>query len=286
MVRYGRPETNLSLQDGLDGKKTHMTLTRQHLAQTFVNLSQAYRDLAIDFSFTLFNPKDVYELRNLLQAVIRGLLALKPKPNIFNIKNMPAGVSLSRAATFVTLEPQETSFSGVSLESWSSPNFGSNDAKDKAIRLVQHHLEDPTSLLLRRMKGSLLTCHAVLMQMSGFGKYFGPGEGAKVDIPKALTKLRKAMIEFDDAESGLLDGDELPTTFIPEVIQVFAYCRPIRQAATAIEAVLVKVNEMEQRKPSWPRIHPPSYPWRKALNRTNAQVRHDRGGVTAGMYCL
>lgn len=163
---------------------------------------------------------------------------------------------------------------------------GTKNFKEDAIRLVRHRLEDPTNLLVRRMKESLQSCHAVLMDMSGYRKYLGPGEDIESNLLTALLKLRKAMIKFDDAEAELLDGDELPTTFIPEVVQVFTYCRPIRQAASAIEAVLVKVNEMEQRKPSWPKVHAPSYPWRKALNRTNAQVRHDRGGVTAGRHLI
>jgi hypothetical protein len=41
--------------------------------------------------------------------------------------------------------------------------------------------------------------------------------------------------------------------------------------------------EMQQRHPSW-RIYPPLYPFAKSLQRTNAQVRHDRGGLTAGFY--
>ncbi len=81
-----------------------------------------------------------------------------------------------------------------------------------------------------------------------------------------------------------MDGHELDSKFVPGVIEIFAYCRPIRQAATAIEAVLVRVNEIEQRKPKWAKIYLPSYPWKKALNRVNAQVRHDRGGLTAAAY--
>lgn len=40
---------------------------------------------------------------------------------------------------------------------------------------------------------------------------------------------------------------------------------------------------MEQRKPKYPRFYLPTYPFWKSLHRSNAQVRHDRGGVTAGM---
>lgn len=184
------------------------------------------------------------------------------------------------------LESQQIGPTDKSPKSPSTPPLtpGTSDFKEAAIHLVCHRLEDPTSLLVRRMKESLQSCHAVLMDMSGYRRYLGPGEEVGSNLLRALQKLRKAMIKFDEAETELLDGDDLPTTFIPEVVQIFAHCRPIRQSASAIEAVLVKVNQMEQRKPSWPKVHLPSYPWRKALNRTNAQVRHDRGGVTAGRY--
>jgi hypothetical protein len=58
---------------------------------------------------------------------------------------------------------------------------------------------------------------------------------------------------------------------------------PIRQAARTVEALLVKVMEMQQKHRGW-RLYLPSYPWKKAMQRTNAQVRHDRGGLTAGFY--
>jgi hypothetical protein len=41
--------------------------------------------------------------------------------------------------------------------------------------------------------------------------------------------------------------------------------------------------KMQQRQRGW-RIYWPSYPFAKGLQRTNAQVRHDRGGVTAGFF--
>lgn len=196
---------------------------------------------------------------------------------------IPDGSNLQRSSTMPDLEQSPTWATAEPSWTWTPLLQGTDDYKEKAIRLVRHRLEDPTSRLLRRMKESLRSCHAVLMDMSGYRKYLGPGEGVDSNLVKVLVKLRKAMIRFDDAESELLDGHELATIFIPEVVEGLAYCRPIRQAATAVESVLVKVNEMEQRKPSWPKIYAPSYPWQKALNRVNSQVRHDRGGVTAGM---
>jgi hypothetical protein len=93
------------------------------------------------------------------------------------------------------------------------------------------------------------------------------------------------MIRYDEEEESLMENPELPPTYSnhPEVVELFLFVHPIRQAATPVEALLVKVMEMQQRRRGW-RLYLPSYPFTKALQRTNAQVRHDRGGVTAGYY--
>lgn len=45
----------------------------RRLGRTFVDLSQALREMTIDMKITRFQPDDVRELRNLMQAVIRTL---------------------------------------------------------------------------------------------------------------------------------------------------------------------------------------------------------------------
>lgn len=282
-----------TMLEGLDEQKAGLTPTKRRLAQTFVNLSQAYRDLVIDFTVTLFDPKDVFALRNLLQAIVRGLLAIRPKPEVFHLHeiagdhvpsrkpNVQAPKFSDTGVELDTLMPVDEVF--LAAELGISPLDGSTST-EQAVLLVCYNLEDPTSRLITRMKQALQACHAVLMEMSGYRKYLGPGEEVSADLLGALVKLRKAMLKFDAAEDALLGGEEVSSIFVKEVVEVFAYCRPIRQAAKAIEAALVKVMEMEQRKPSWPRVYPPSYPLKKFFNRTNKQVRHDRGGVTAGSY--
>jgi hypothetical protein len=150
---------------------------------------------------------------------------------------------------------------------------------------VANKLSDPTSKLLSCMRSSLANCDAVLMGMSGYRKYLGPPESVSSDVLGSLTKIRKAMIKYDLEEESLMDNPALPPTYSnhPEVVELFLFVHPVRQAATSIEALLVKVMEMQQRHRGW-RLYLPSYPFAKALNRTNSQVRHDRGGVTAGFY--
>jgi hypothetical protein len=159
------------------------------------------------------------------------------------------------------------------------------DTGSRVVRLVSSKLSGPTSKLLSCMRSSLEISDAVLMSMSGYRKYLGPGEEVSSDIVGSVSNLRKTMIKYDEEEASLMGDPALPPTYSdhPEVVELFLFMHPIRQAATSVEALLVKVMEMQQRSPGW-KLYLPSYPFSKAIQRTNAQVRHDRGGVTAGFY--
>ncbi len=264
----------------MDARKAHRQRTRRQLSQTFISLSQTYRDLSIDITISVFDPKDVLALRNLLQAVVRSLLAMRPEPGYNPIT--PEEPEIRTSSIFQALV-QTTVLATPGLSDVTpGPLLTQTDFKERAVRLVRYQLDEPTKRLLRRMAEALQSSHAVLMDMSGY-RSLGPPAEVESDVAGALVKLRKAIIKFDEAESSLLDGGELQSRYIPEVIELFAYCRPIRQAATSVEAAQVKVNEMQQRRRRV-KIYLPSYPWRKALNHANPQVRHDRGGVTAAAY--
>ncbi|KAI1074789.1 hypothetical protein F5B20DRAFT_573896 [Whalleya microplaca] len=263
--------------DGLGLTRIESTRTRRRLTQTFVSMSQAYRDMIIDFSVTLFDPKDVLTLRNLIQGVIRTLLSLHSETRIFDRfedKQLDGhGRERSVLGEFI-----------VNLDE-KMPDPGNAEERE-LLEFVAGNLTEPTEQLLKSMKTSLQSCDAVLMEMCGHRQYLGPPSDVSNDVSGSLVKLRKRIIAFSNCQDSILDSDRLPPTYAesPEVVKMFAYCRPVHQAATAIEALLVKVNQMEQSKPKYPKFHPPSYSFWKAMHRTNAQVRHDRGGVTAGSY--
>jgi hypothetical protein len=277
-----------------------VALHRQ-LAWTFVSLSQAHRDLVLDLSITRFKPSDVTSLRNLMQAVIRAFLSLKVDTELFEEaerlrmqEDKPTLPRESREAGSTDVSPGEvspTSHSNdgndivIPMNRPRRPSITRTDSKERALRLVADKLADPTSELLKCMRVSLARCDAVLMDMSGYRKYIGPPKSVSSDILGALTKIRKAMIKYDREEDSLMENPALPPTYSdhPEVVELFLFIHPIRQAASAAEKLLVKVMEMQQRHPGW-RFYLPSYPFAKALQRTNAQVRHDRGGLTAGFY--
>lgn len=269
------------MQGGLVLSKSDNIMQHRQLAWTFVNLSQAYRDLVLDISLTRFQPKDVMVLRNLMQAVIRSLLSLNTDTHLFD--------EMENRKENQTSEQETSQLDNETVididKSSERPSISRSNTEERAVNLVASKLADPTSKLLSCMRKSLARCDAVLLDMSGYRKYLGPPESTSSDIVGALTAIRKAAIKYDEEEDSLMNNPALPPTYSnhPQVVELFLFVHPIRQAATSVEALLVKVMQMQQRHRGW-RIYLPSYPFLKALQRTNAQVRHDRGGVTAGHY--
>lgn len=281
------------MQDGLILPQSDSTMMHRRLARTFVNLSQAYRDLVLDISITRFRPKDVESLRNLMQGVVRSILSLKMETELFHDYEMSrhsrqgSTRSTSPAVSRLDLDNSLTRHETViDVESPTlEPPISRMDTEERAVKLVSDKLAKPTLDLLSNITLSLSRCDAVLMDMSGYRKYLGPPLTDSNDILGALIKLRRTMVHYDKEEAELLDDPALPASYTDhaEVVELFLFVRPIRQAATSVESLLVKVMEMQQRRPGW-RLYLPSYPIEKAFSRTNAQVRHDRGGLTAGFY--
>ncbi|TGO42925.1 hypothetical protein BHYA_0004g00510 [Botrytis hyacinthi] len=274
------------MQKGLQLPQSEPVTVHRQLAFTFVNLSQAYRDLVLDISVTRFKPSDVEILRNLMQAVIRSFLSLRMESHLFDDsdKEEDSDIALSPDASALSIR-RFHSASVINIDGPRRPKLQRSDTEDRAVELVASKLAEPTSNLLSCLKMALQRCDAVLMDMSGHRVFLGPPKDVSSDIVGAITSIRKAKIKYDEEEEQLLQNPNLPPTYSdhPEVVEIFLFVHPIRQAANTAEALLVKVNEMQQRRPGW-RIYLPSYPLGKALQRTNGQVRHDRGGVTAGFF--
>ncbi|KAI9051176.1 hypothetical protein LZ554_005278 [Drepanopeziza brunnea f. sp. 'monogermtubi'] len=290
------------MQDGLLIPQPDPVMLHRQLAWTFVNLSQAHRDLVLDITITRFQPTDVETLRNIMQGVIRSLLSLRMETQLFNVfEPIPTETSTaerrsrSSEAKFVQGDgnthpsddnPTISKNNVIDIDNVSQrPSMSRTSTGERAVKLVASRLADPTSKLLKCMRASLERCDAVLMGMSGYRKYLGPPKDVSVDILGSLTELRKTLIKYDQEEESLMNNPSLPPTYSdhPEVVELFLFVHPIRQAARTVEALLVKVMEMQQKHQGW-RLYLPSYPWQKAIQRTNAQVRHDRGGLTAGFY--
>lgn len=159
-------------------------------------------------------------------------------------------------------------------------------SRENASRRAIEELRDPTKHMLSCMAEALRRCDASLMEQSGHRKYLGPLPDVSSSLLPIITSLDEAKSAFDAVESKLLgSGQHLSDSYMQDddVVQLFVFARHVREAAASIENLVFKVQDMQE-SCGRPRLYLPSYPFWKAIHRTNAQVRHDRGGVTAGSY--
>ncbi|POR34427.1 Protein BRE4 [Tolypocladium paradoxum] len=258
------------MQESLVTPRPRDNRLRRRLAQAFVDLSQALRDMTMDITITRFRPNDVRELRNLLQGVIRALLSMETETYMLNgseahgdiIANVDAPVSGS-----------------VANDTDSAP--GDADAPGKMAKQLARPMRDIVSC----MAEGLLRCDAALMDLSGYRRYLGPPTSVSSDVAPIQIRIKQAKAAFDVVESTLLDSGDFPASSIQDsdAVHLFVFARHVREAASTIENLMAKVHAM-QHMSDRPHMYLPSYPFRKAVHRTNAQVRHDRGGVAAGSY--
>ncbi|KAL6352834.1 hypothetical protein LRP88_13307 [Fusarium phalaenopsidis] len=173
------------------------------------------------------------------------------------------------------------------FEDWTTPEIivGGPDSDDESIdagRKVARTLSGPTREVLACMSESMQRSHAALMDLSGWRKHFGPPQDVSSDLIPIQARFNNALVAFDAAESSLLASDTTES-YDSQAVELFVFARHVREAAATIVNLMNKVHEMHLHS-NRKRLNLPTYPPWKAIYRTNAQVRHDRGGVTAGMY--
>ena len=248
------------MQDGLHLPRSNTNRSRRDLAWHFVNLSEAVRDFTIDLSISHFRPDDIRSIRNLVQGVIRAVLAIRPDTRLYDI----------------TGEPEEGN--DVPIDGKATSN------QDEAVlRLIRKELVGITHGLIEDMRDAVETSDKIVMFISGYGK---KSTSTKVpDFRKVLKDLRVHRDIFDSIDASLTSHSKLPSTYsdYPEAVKLFLFVHAVRQAADKVEALLEKALLMWEENHRL-RVRLPSYPLPKALLRCNAQVRHDRGGLTAGFY--
>lgn len=230
---------------------------KRTLAWQFVNVSQAVRDFTIELTFSRFDPDDIRALRNLIQGVIRSILTIRPNTTLFD------------ASSTSIAQP----FNDNALEGSSRPN-------GKTVHLICSSLQAPTRSLIDAMVESMRQAEHTTMKM-GVQR---PSNNAG-DLSRSLAALRIAKENFDSADVKLVAHPDLPSTYAksPEVVKLLLFVHPVRQTADKVEDLAAKIFQMQENERGW-RIRTPSYPFKKGIMRTNPQVRHDRGGLTAGFY--
>lgn len=238
-----------------------MSFLKRKLAWQFVNVSQAIRDFTLEFTISRFLSDDVVLIRNLIQGVIRSILSITPDPTLFE-----------------DFEPlTEPASDQITANTRQSPL----PHHERAKRTICQSLNKPTKTLIEAMLASIMQADQTILLIGG-------QKATEIKahlLPQALDNLRSAKEAFDSADALLVAHPHLSSEYAksPDVIQLFLFVHPVRQTADKVEALVAKVLEMQQAERKW-RIRAPSYPFNKALMRTNAQVRHDRGGLTAGFY--
>ncbi|KAI1118631.1 hypothetical protein F5Y14DRAFT_399221 [Nemania sp. NC0429] len=251
--------------------------TRRRLAQAFVSMSQVYRDLVIDFSITIVSPKDALILRNSVQTVLRTFLSLRSETSLFEVLvgDIPDrdDASHQECSEFV-------------IEVGESPGASDSTESQEIVDFITESLASPTKNLLQSMEFALKSCDAALMETCGYRRYLENTSTTTGDVHSALVSLREHIAIFNTQQEAVLASERLSRYCyrFPNVLRALAFCRPVHQAARSIESLTSQLDKLQQQQPKHPRFHLPSYPLRKAIHRTNAQVRHDRGGVTAGSY--
>ncbi|MCJ1387525.1 hypothetical protein MMC18_000368 [Xylographa bjoerkii] len=243
------------------------------LAWRFVDNSDAVRDFTLDLSFSPFLPDEARALRNLIQGVIRATLAIRPETVLFDLTDSMDSVSSENLSMNISFRPVFVNGAAAS-----------HNRQDPCL-LVSRSLAGPTRHLIDATEVAVRCADAVIMDISGHRKYLGPPYSVSSDINGVLEILKTAIISFDEVEEALINHPDLPanSTDHPDLVDLFLFINPIRQAAERVQALTTKVCEMQQSKRKW-RINLPSYPFLKSLQRSNAQLRHDRGGLTAGFY--
>ncbi|KAL8736215.1 MAG: hypothetical protein Q9166_000370 [cf. Caloplaca sp. 2 TL-2023] len=277
---------------------------RRDLAWHFVRLSTAVRDFTIEISISLFEPDDIRSLRNLVQSVIRALLAIDPDTNLFDI-HFDVGTPIE--SSFVppqtaapepaidTSAPDTMTIDAAHLEkknpgaATDQRHLSAEDSKQVAglqgiLGLIARRLAHPTATLVQAMIACTTSCDAILIDLGCQHQSLHPTHTPQ-DLSLSLQALSTAIDSFEAADATLMSDPKLPSdaSTHSEVVALFLFVHPLRQAADKVRALSEKVLEMQQRRRNWT-LQLPSYPLHKQFNRTNAQVRHDRGGLTAGFY--
>ncbi|KAL9043580.1 MAG: hypothetical protein Q9214_003239, partial [Letrouitia sp. 1 TL-2023] len=255
----------LSILKGLDLPRQDASELKRELSYHFVRLSTAVRDFTIDISVSRFDPDDIRVMRNLTQGVIRALLSIQSDTVLFNIQ----------------LNPLAEGLHGGKLQD-QHQDLSAEDEKHLIVTLVADFLAKPTRKMLDAMSACLDSCDSVMLAIGGQQKLHL--NKTPQSLSMCLQMLQKSIEGFDAADDALVDRPEMVSgSSYDEVVKLFLFVHPIRQAADKVRMLTKQIYAMEQKHRGW-WLQLPSYPFKKSFNRTNAQVRHDRGGLTAGFY--
>lgn len=272
----------MSAMEGLVLPRPYSPAAHRNMNLQLVNLSEAIRDMRGEIVISYLRPDSAEQLRNLMQAVIRDIMAIKPDGNLFEDQSSHGaggdeGDGRLNGSVVIEIEPPGARSAGASSLSSST---------EAHLKIVRDTMEVPARELISAMTEVLLGCDKELMSYAGHKELLGSLEDCRgISLRSSRDRLRGAMHVFDESDMSLIDHQCLPSAYSahPELVEMFLFIHPLRQTADSLENLAENVLQImgtQRRK----RMFLPSYPLRKALYRTNPQVCHDRGGLTAGHY--
>lgn len=235
--------------------------------------------MRINTTISRFKPDHIEQLRNKMQAVIRAFLSLGAEPSLLKPSETHQDCVITVDETYSVETNEQAGPENI------NSTHPSEKLSDGIQRNVVEPLRAPTTDLIFCMREGLRRCDAALTDISGYRRYLGPPASVSSDLGPIQIRTKHAKAAFDIVESTILDLNDTPISSIqdPNVVQLLVFARRVREAVETVDSLMDQVTSM-QKMPDWPRLYLPSYPIWKAIHRTNAQVRHDRGGVTAGYY--
>ncbi|KAI5839825.1 hypothetical protein DFP73DRAFT_200768 [Morchella snyderi] len=295
----------LSALDGLVLQRAYSPATRRHMSLQLVNLSEALRDMRSEIILSSLAPADGLQLRNLLQAVIRDIMAIKPDASLFDPPT-PTPAPREDGAAIIDLSPAATAAAAITpgaaataTADTASDNDNLSLASSTAdhLALVHSIMAAPTKALLAASADVLKSCDNTLMALLHHPELLrhAPSSSSSSSIARNSPTLTAthatfaaALRAFDAADSRLMEHPDLPGSYAahPDLVRLFLFIHPVRQTAESILPLAAKVLELERTAvaAARKRVYLPSYPLSQALYRASPQVRHDRGGLTAGYY--
>lgn len=280
-------EYRTALHDSMESALRALVLPRTYsleihsnMSKQLVNLSDAVRDMRNEATITALEPADVEQLRNLLQSVIRQIMAIKPETSLFDHESCqppstPSGVD----------NPHDVIINIHSGDSVDVASIDGESTYETPLEVVRQTMAEPARNLVTTMAAMLRCCDNALMRIAGLADLFDHEE--LFDVELSREELKSAIDAFDRADAILIEHPSLPSSYSThaDLVELFLFINPLRQAAGAIDSLADRVLQMSRDpKARRKRIFLPSYPFWKAIYRTNPQVRHDRGGVSAGYY--
>lgn len=284
-IRAALHKALLSALEGLVVPRPYSPGTYRNMSLQLVNLSEAVRDMRSEIILSSLKPEDALYLRNLLQAVIRDIMAIKPDATLFDAESTtPASEAVETDETgdvAIDIEPAGTPDSDTDSD---APSLASLTAGH--LGLVRDVMAGPARELINAMTDILLRCDCALMDIVGNQQLlWGPRDVTKASVEVSLARFQEAMRVFDEADVSLIDHPDLPCSYAahPDLVGLFLFIHPVRQTAESVLKLTTKVIEIAK-QPGKRKFYLPSYPLYKSLYRASPQVRHDRGGVTAGYY--